>query len=130
MPPPLLWTRPHRAIILTLTTLLLALLAFRYYTRPTHLPDTLPDDSPRAQELSSQLDPNTATWQQLALLPNLGEKKAQAIISYRNQYKLDHPNQIPFLTPTDLTNIKGIGDTTVTNLTPYLTFPIQSEDRG
>lgn len=49
---------------------------------------------------------NTATAEQLALLKGVGMKKAEAIITYRNQNGR-------FSTAEDLANVKGIGIKTV-----------------
>lgn len=118
-----LWTRTQRTAVVLILPSLLALLSYRYFTRPAFIPNTLPDSSPRAGEIASQLDPNTAPWQQLAILPNLGQKKARAIVAYRDQYLADHPGDIPFKTPDDLQAVPGIGPATADTLTPYLTFP-------
>jgi competence protein ComEA len=52
---------------------------------------------------SSLLDINTATAEQLMALPQIGELKAQAILTYRN----DHG---PFQTLEDLMEVPGIGE--------------------
>lgn len=49
------------------------------------------------------LDINSATVDQLIELPGIGELKAQAILTYRN----DHG---PFQTPEDLLEVPGIGE--------------------
>ena len=49
------------------------------------------------------LDINTATAEQLMALPQIGELKAQAILTYRN----DHG---PFQTLEDLMEVPGIGE--------------------
>jgi len=53
--------------------------------------------------LSGLLDINTATAEQLMALPQIGELKAQAILTYRN----DHG---PFQTLDDLMEVPGIGE--------------------
>ena len=117
------WTQPERRVVLAILVCLLALLSYRYLTRPTYLPTPLPAEGPRAAELVSTVDPNEATWEQLSLLPGMGEKKAKSIVEYREQYRSDHPGDLAFRKPEDLTNIKGIGDATVANLSSFLTFP-------
>jgi competence ComEA-like helix-hairpin-helix protein len=117
------WTPRERSVVLGIVVCLLAVLSYRYFTRPADVPAPLPPEGPRASELVSTIDPNEATWEQIALLPGIGEKKAKAIIEYREQYRTDRPGEIPFRNLDDLTNIKGIGDTTVANLSAYLSFP-------
>jgi len=122
-----IWNPAQRTVVAGILVALLALLTYRHLTRPTYLPNPLRTDGPRAHELVSRLNPNAATWEQIALLPNLGEKKAKAIVAYRDQYLADHPGDLAFRTPDDLTKIKGIGDATVANLSPYLAFPTEPE---
>src|SRR3954451_22872356 len=101
------WTLPQRQVVLAITTLLLAILGYRAFTRPTYVPAPLPAEGPRAAELISQIDPNVATWQEIALLPGLGEKRAKGIVAYREQFRIDHAGQVAFQHLEDLTNIKG-----------------------
>jgi competence protein ComEA len=56
---------------------------------------------------------NTATEEQLCLLPRIGPSKARAIIKFRGKQK--------FKTPSDLVNVKGIGRKTYRRMRPYLT---------
>lgn len=55
------------------------------------------------------VDPNTATVDELAsVLSGVGPAKAQAIVDYREQYG-------PFASVEELTAVKGIGDTLLSN---------------
>lgn len=117
------WTPREQRVVLAILVCLLGVLSYRYFTRPAYVPTPLPPEGTRAHELVATIDPNEATWEQLSLLPNVGEKKAKAIVDYREQYRSDHPGEIAFHQAEDLTNIKGIGDATVANLSPFLTFP-------
>lgn len=58
---------------------------------------------------------NTAEIEELTTLNGIGEKKAQAILTYREEQGL-------FGTLEDLKNIPGIGDKTFENLKPYITI--------
>nr|WP_250130261.1 helix-hairpin-helix domain-containing protein [Jeotgalicoccus sp. WY2] len=51
----------------------------------------------------------------MTTLNGIGEKKAQAILTYREEQGL-------FATLEDLKNIPGIGDKTFENLKPYITI--------
>jgi competence protein ComEA len=64
--------------------------------------------------LSGKLNINTATEEQLTMLPGIGPKKAQRILDYRAK-------QGKFKRVRDLRRVKGFGYKTVTKLEPYLT---------
>jgi|GEM_PF-1438570 len=50
-----------------------------------------------------RIDINTATMEELILLPGIGRATARRIVDYRDDFG-------PFETPEDLINVKGIGD--------------------
>ncbi|WP_055107376.1 ComEA family DNA-binding protein [Paenibacillus ihumii] len=56
---------------------------------------------------------NTADSAQLQAVPGIGEKKAQAIIDYRNQHG-------SFNSLSDLKKVKGIGDKLFQKMKPYI----------
>jgi DNA uptake protein ComE-like DNA-binding protein len=91
--------------------------------------DPQPEVGARASELASRLDPNAADWRELAAIPQLGEKKAKAIVAFREDWLKKHPNDPPFRGPQDLRLIKGIGPATVSNMMPYLIFPSRPTTR-
>ena len=121
--PDRLWTRSERQVVALLLAGLLGLLAYRFLTRPAHLADPLPPQGARAHEIDGRIDPNTATWEQLALLPGIGEKRARTIVAYREQATSDRPDRLPFATLDDLENVHGVGPAMVENLAPYLLLP-------
>jgi competence protein ComEA len=55
---------------------------------------------------------NTATVQQLSLLPGIGPTRAEAIITARERR--------PFRTVQELTRVRGIGRSTFRKLEPYI----------
>jgi DNA uptake protein ComE-like DNA-binding protein len=65
-----------------------------------------------APPLEGQLNVNTATAEQLELLPGIGPVTAQRILDYVKQHPIKHPSQ--------LMRIKGIGRKTYDRLKPYL----------
>ena len=62
-----------------------------------------------------KIDPNTADWQELALLPGIGEKKAKEIVLYREANG-------PFKDAGALSEVAGIGEKTVAEMAPFITF--------
>ena len=63
--------------------------------------------------LSATININQATKEELMTLPGIGETKADAIITYREQ--------TPFESIEDLKNVSGIGDRTYEELKNYIT---------
>ncbi len=61
-----------------------------------------------------KLDINTATQNQLMLLPGIGESIAQRIIDYRTANG-------PFISIEELVNISGIGDKKLDEIRDYIT---------
>jgi competence protein ComEA len=62
---------------------------------------------------SGKVNINTATLQQLEVLPRIGTKTAQSIIEYRTQNGL-------FEKADDLTKVRGIGEKTVEELQNFI----------
>ncbi len=56
---------------------------------------------------------NTATAEQIAYLPGIGPKTAERIVAFREE-------KGGFKKPTDLMQVKGIGDKTFERLSPYI----------
>lgn len=72
------------------------------------------ESSMNAPESSGTLvDINHATQAELETLPGIGPAMAQRIIDYREQNGV-------FLSPEDLTKVKGIGEKTLEKLLPYI----------
>ncbi len=60
-----------------------------------------------------QVDLNSAPWQELVLLPGVGETLAMRIIESREA-------EGPFADTTDLLRVRGVGPATLDRLRPYL----------
>ena len=84
---------------------------------------TIGSDSGAAPvKLESRINPNDAPAAGLMLLPGVGPARAQAIISYREQFRQNHPGESAFRNCNDLDNVKGIGPATISNMCKYLKF--------
>ncbi|WP_025691574.1 ComEA family DNA-binding protein [Paenibacillus zanthoxyli] len=70
-------------------------------------------DAPAPEE--GKVNVNTAGISELTALPGIGEKKAQAILDYRNQHGA-------FRSASDLGKVKGIGPKMLEKLRPYVLF--------
>lgn len=78
----------------------------RTLTAGENTPTVLPAPSETARE---PLDINTATAEELATLPGIGEKRAGDIVAYRKEHG-------PFRIPEDITKVPGIGESTLAGL--------------
>lgn len=85
---------------------------------PAPTPDDAQDDEEHAHkhkgECSGVLNLNTATADQLMLLPKVGEKTAERVLAYRAK----HGGK--FGAVKDLSHVKGFGKKTMKRLTPFL----------
>ncbi len=66
-----------------------------------------------------QVDLNAAPWQELVLLPGIGETLAMRIIESREA-------EGPFADAADLLRVQGIGPATLDRLRPYLAQPAEA----
>ena len=108
--------------LLILLIMLLLLLAVRLVLNPQKIPESAALINSSPDRLADKIDPNLATESELAAIPDLGEIRAAAIIAYRQNFQLAHPNHTAFRQLSDLEQIRGIGPSTAENLSPYLIF--------
>jgi len=113
------WTRQQRMTLCVLILALAIITAYRLSRDNQTVPAQLPDQGPRANEVMSQLDLNTADAASLSAIPRLGEVKAKAIVTYREQFVAAHPGQRAFERMESLYRIKGIGPSTMDLLRQY-----------
>ena len=73
-------------------------------------------------ELESRVNPNDAPAAGLMMLPGVGLARAQAIISYREQFRQNGSGDLAFQNCNDLDKVKGIGPVTISNMCEHLKF--------
>jgi competence protein ComEA len=125
----MIWTTSQRRALIAMLAVGLACVTARAVRNPVYLPmaqastasASVPEPAP--EELADRIDPNTADAETLAALPYLGEKRAKAIVDYREKFVAGHPGGRAYASAGDLMRIKGIGPATVERISAYLAFP-------
>jgi competence ComEA-like helix-hairpin-helix protein len=115
--------------LMVLLGILIIILAIRLALNSKTIPEFKPGQTPASDQLADHIDPNTASEAELAAIPELGEKRAQAIVDFRERFQSRHPNQFAFARLSDLEQISGIGNATAETMGPYLMFPEASATR-
>ena len=88
---------------------------------PTPTAAAEPSEAPDVQTAGGgKVDLNTATAEELMTLPGIGEKRAAAIIAYRQ-------TNGPFRIPEELTNVDGIGEGILAGLIDQVTVSQEEE---
>jgi len=117
------WTRKQRAGLGILLFILLALLTVQFLRRPARLDDPKVIVDGRAVTLPVRMDPNTATLEELARIPHLGETLAGKIVAYRSARAATAADGIVFHQLGDLDAVPGIGKKVLEQIEPFLAFP-------
>ena len=73
-------------------------------------------------ELEHRINPNDASQASLARLPGIGLTRAQAIVTYREQFSQDGQGGLAFRDCNDLDKVKGIGPATARDMRKWLKF--------
>jgi len=70
----------------------------------------------------STIDPNSAPWWELTVLPGIGEQRARAIVAFREAAQEPGTAKAVFRSAEDLAQVRGIGPRTVERIKPHLRF--------
>ena len=73
-------------------------------------------------ELECKINPNDAPPASLMRLPGVGLVRAQAIVTYREQFRRDGMGDLAFRDCNDLDKVKGIGPVTARQMCEWLKF--------
>ena len=108
--------RRHEPDTVTITTDLAAVQPSDESTASSaeEAPQTEPPESTSAAYIAGRLNINTATAEELATLPGIGEKLAQRIVDYREKNG-------SFSTVEELSNVSGIGEKRLDAIREYIT---------
>ena len=88
-----------------------------------------PEDGLNADRVFSRLDPNTADEAHLAAIARLGDRRARAIVVYREQFVRAHPGYRAFDSMNDLVLVNGISPETAEALGEDLYIPVGAATR-
>lgn len=117
------WTPGQRGVVMALVGGLLVYAVIFGVVNRRYVPDSLPAEGPLAAQMASRLDPNTASADELAMIPNIGPGRARQIVAYRERVVGDDPKAVAFQKPEDLLRVKGIGWSLLNHMIPHLLFP-------
>ena len=120
----MLWTPSQRGVLIALVLVVSGVLLIRLAFNRQYIADPQPAAPARVDELADRLDPNVATWEELAVLPQLGEKRAKEIVAYREQFRADRRGDVAFARIEDLLKVRGIGVAMIETIRPHLMFPV------
>ncbi len=124
--------KKHKWILLGITGLFLCLMIGVFVGRNltgAYVPvDAIvnPETEPEivnTSPMDGRIDLNTATEQQLRLLPGVGETTAKKILAYREENG-------PFKSLEELMNVNGIGEKKFAEMLPYIKIGGNNEDSG
>jgi len=114
----------RRSVAATAVLMLLAgFFLFGYARHRLYVGCPLKADFANQRLLADKINPNTASWASLSRLPGIGPARAQAMVSYREEFRRQIGSNGPaFKTSGDLERVKGIGQVIAGRIEKYLIF--------
>jgi len=109
-----LLTRQEMIVIVALSALLLGGVAALEVRDALRARNGVKLDQSGRADTRYLIDLNAATWEELALLPGIGEKKAKEIIAQRERVG-------GFKSPEQLAEVRGISKKTLAEILPFVT---------
>src|SRR5437764_5897587 len=103
------WNDSQRGVLIAFLCAMLIVVGIRLWINSSYVSNPQPLRPSRFDELADKVDPNSADWQTLAALPQLGEKRARQVVAFREEFLAAHPGAIAFERANDLMQIRGIG---------------------
>jgi hypothetical protein len=113
----------QRRVLAGILACVLVVLVIQLFRYRAIVPHPHPPLGARSFEVEDRMDPNVADAATLAALPLLGPKRAQDIVAFRASFAQIHPDRPAFRTPSDLKQVRGIGDATIAQIERFLRFP-------
>ena len=86
------------------------------------LPGASAERSAKTIRLEDRINPNDASPASLMRLPGLGLAKAQAIVTYRDEFRQSGRGDLAFRDCNDLDKVAGIGPKVTAAMCQYLKF--------
>lgn len=119
-----MWRARHQPAVALLLGGLLALLAYRLWTRPAPAPSPGEPGDLAPSFVPLTLDPNIATAAELEAVPGLGRKLATAVTDHRDRVRGGlPPGARVFETRDDLLKVPGVTPAILERVAPHLAFP-------
>ena len=118
-----IWSSSQQKVVTAILLCLLCWWGYKTFSNRSIIAYPQAGPGPRALELEDRLDPNSASAAELAALPVIGNRVANQIVAYREEYQRDNRGDVAFKTPDDLLKIHGIGFNVLEQIEPYLKFP-------
>ena len=118
--PPRFFRVGDQYTIASILAMLLIAISWHWWQTGKYGGQTVEIERAESWQVTFQVDVNEARWQELTLLPEIGEQLAKRIVDSRAANG-------PFVDHNDLQRVRGIGPKTMHRIRPYL-LPIPDHE--